>query len=65
MDTMFENFDLWFDKYGEEDERPFMVACRDRGTMDGERWVITSLTIEEATKLHKYLEEHLHEDQQD
>lgn len=62
MDTMFENFDLWFDKDGEEDERPFMVACRDRETIDGERWVIASLSIEEATKLNKYLEEHLHKD---
>lgn len=36
MDTMFENLDFRFDKEN-NDERPFMIACKDREIMDGER----------------------------
>lgn len=39
MDTMFENLDFRFDKEN-NDERPFMIACKDREIMDGERWVV-------------------------
>ena len=39
MDTMFENLDFRFDKEN-NDERPFMIACKDREIMDGERWVL-------------------------
>lgn len=42
MDTMFENLDFRFDKEN-NDERPFMIACKDREIMDGERWVLVSL----------------------
>lgn len=34
MDTMFENLDFRFDKEN-NDERPFMIACKDREIMDG------------------------------
>ena len=37
MDTMFENLDFRFDKEN-NDKRPFMIACKDREIMDGERW---------------------------
>ena len=33
MDTMFENLDFRFDKEN-NDERPFMIACKDREIMD-------------------------------
>ena len=42
MDTMFENLDFRFDKEN-NDERPFMIACKDREIMDGERWVLVIL----------------------
>lgn len=58
MDTMFENLDFWFDKE-DNNERPFMIACKDRETMDGERWVLASLSTDEAKRLLKYLEEHI------
>lgn len=55
---MFENFDLWYDS-GEGEEYPFVVACKDREFTSGERWVLASLSIEEAKKLYKYLVDHL------
>ena len=51
MDTMFENLDFRFDKEN-NDERPFMIACKDREIMDGERWVLVSLSTDEAKRLH-------------
>lgn len=58
MDTMFENFDFRFDKEN-NDERPFIIACKDREIIDGERWVLASLSTDEAKRLLKYLEEHI------
>lgn len=58
MDTMFENLDFRFDKEN-NDERPFMIACKDREIMGGERWVLVSLSTDEAKRLLKYLEEHI------
>ena len=49
MDTMFENLDFRFDKEN-NDERPFMIACKDREIMDGERWVLVSLSTDEAKR---------------
>ena len=57
MDTMFENLDFRFDKEN-NDERPFIIACKDREIIDGERWVLASLSTDEAKRLLKYLEEH-------
>lgn len=51
MDTMFENLDFRFDKEN-NDERPFMIACKDREIMDGERWVLVSLSTDEAKRLY-------------
>lgn len=36
-----------------------MIACKDREIMDGERWVLVSLSTDEAKRLLKYLEEHI------
>ena len=36
MDTMFENFDLWVDDTL-DDNRPFMIACKDRENACDER----------------------------
>ena len=58
MDTMFENLDFRFDKEN-NDERPFIIACKDREIIDGERWVLASLSTYEAKRLLKYLEEHI------
>lgn len=58
MDTMFENLDFRFDKEN-NDERPFIIACKDREIIDGERWVLASLSTDEAKRLLKYLEEHI------
>ena len=63
MQKMFENFDIW--KYDSlQDEQPFIVACKDREAIDGERWVLASLTNEEAKKIYEYLGEHLKEETQ-
>lgn len=58
MDTMFENLDFRFDNEN-NDERPFIIACKDREIIDGERWVLASLSTDEAKRLFKYLEEHI------
>ena len=58
MDTMFENLDFRFDKEN-NDERPFIIACKDREIIYGERWVLASLSTDEAKRLLKYLEEHI------
>lgn len=36
-------------------DRPFMLACKDREYTNGERWVTSSLSIEEAKQLYEYL----------
>lgn len=36
MDTMFENLDFRFDKEN-NDERPFMIACKDRENRHAQR----------------------------
>ena len=53
MKKMFENFDIWYDKDGLEDDRPILIAVRDRE--EDERWALASLTIEEAKKVYEYL----------
>lgn len=58
MGTMFENLDFRFDKEN-NDERPFIIACKDREIIDGERWVLASLSTDETKRLLKYLEEHI------
>ena len=54
-DIKFENLQLWYDKTDIDDERPFMLTCKDREVTDGERWVVASLTEEEAKKIYEYL----------
>ena len=58
MDTMFENIDIWYDDTL-DDNKQFVVACRDRKTTSEERWVLASLSNTEAKKLYEYLQEHL------
>lgn len=58
MDTMFENIDIWYDDTL-DDNKPFVVACRDREATSEERWVLSSLSNTEAKKLYEYLQEHL------
>ena len=58
MNTMFENIDIWYDNTL-DDNKPFVVACRDRKTISEERWVLASLSNTEAKKLYEYLQEHL------
>ena len=47
---MFENFDIWYNNLGSDDDRPFVAACRDREVKNDERWVLVSFTVEEAKK---------------
>ena len=42
-----ENLNLW-KAYNQLDDRLLMVACKDREAVDGERWVVTALSNEEA-----------------
>lgn len=49
MNTMCENFDANHDDTLGAD-RPFIFACRDRTARCEERWVLASLSNEEAKK---------------
>ena len=51
MNTMCENFDANYDDTLGVD-RPFIFACRDRTARYEERWVLASLSNEEAKKVH-------------
>ena len=58
MTTMFENFDV----YKNEDldtKRPFIFACKDREVKSEERWVLVSLSNEEAKQVYEYLGRYL------
>ena len=50
MSAMFENLDIW----RPDDE--FIISIKDCEFKDGEKWVITSLTEDEAKQLYEYLE---------
>lgn len=58
MNADFENVLFWVN---DEENSPVMFACRDREVTDEERWVIASITIEQAKKLHAYLTQLLEE----
>lgn len=58
MDTMFENFHVWYDD-GLGCEKPLVFACRDREAISEERWVLASLSNTEAKKLYEYLQKTL------
>lgn len=47
-------FDLWYDDTL-EDDKPFVIACKDREVKNEERWVLVSLSNEEAKKIYEYL----------
>ena len=57
---MFENFDIWCNHLGSDDNCPFMVSCRDQQIKKYERWVMVSLTIEEAKKICEYIQEQIY-----
>jgi hypothetical protein len=57
METMFENLDFWCEN--DTDEQHFIIALKDREVKNDSRWVLGSLTNQEAKKLLKYLEEHI------
>jgi hypothetical protein len=54
---MFENLDFWCEN--DTDEQHFIIALKDREVKNDSRWVLGSLTNQEAKKLLKYLEEHI------
>lgn len=58
MYTILENFDIRYDDTLDS-SKPFIVACRDRETTSEERWVLASLSNNEAKKVYEYLQEHL------
>ena len=57
MNTMCENFDANHDDTLGAD-RPFIFACRDRIARCEERWVLASLSNEEAKKVYEYLQKY-------
>ena len=57
MNTMCENFDANHDDTLGAD-RPFIFACRDRTARCEERWVLASLSNEEAKKVYEYLQKY-------
>ena len=58
MYTILENFDIRYDDTLDSN-KPFIVACRDREATSEERWVLASLSNNEAKKVYEYLQEHL------
>ena len=56
---MLENFDIWYDVLANDNNRPFIAACRDREIKNSERWVLVSFTIEEAKKICDYIQEQI------
>ena len=62
MRTMFANFDIWID--GDIDDKPFVVACRDRETAIDERWVLASLSVEEAKTVYEYLRKYFENEEE-
>lgn len=58
MYTILENFDIRYDDTLDS-SKPFIVACRDREVTSEERWVLASLSNNEAKKVYEYLQEHL------
>lgn len=58
MYTILENFDIRYDDTLDS-RKPFIVACRDREATSEERWVLASLSNNEAKKVYEYLQEHL------
>ena len=56
---MFENFDIWYDRLGDDDDHPFMVTCRDQEVENDERWGTVSFTVEEAKKICEYIQEQI------
>lgn len=58
VETMFKDLDIWYDDTM-EDNKPFVIACRDRETISEERWVLASLSYSEAQELYEYLKKRL------
>ena len=52
MTTMFENVDV---HKTDNEDGSFLISCKDRAYHDGERWVVASLSTEEAKRLYEYL----------
>ena len=58
MYTILKNFDIRYDDTLDS-SKPFIVACRDREVTSEERWVLASLSNNEAKKVYEFLREHL------
>lgn len=50
----FDFLQIWHKETDMDDERPFLLACRDRELVHDERWVLASFTEEEAKKIYEY-----------
>ena len=50
--TLLENIDIL------EDANSFILAVRDREVTNGQRWVLTLLSEDEARKVYEYLRRH-------
>lgn len=58
MITKFENLDVWYDDTV-ENGGPIIFACRDKEAICEERWVLASLSKDEARELYDYLRKYL------
>ena len=51
-----ENIRVGFDEFMDNNER-IVVASKDRGSMNGDKWVINHLSVDEACELRDSLDE--------
>ncbi len=58
MKFMYQKFVIHFDN----DENLFMIACKDRGCTIEDRFVICTLSKDEAKQLHDYISKFLKEE---
>lgn len=59
MNTMFENLDIWIDE--EVDDKPFVIASKNREPGSWEEWIVNSFTKEEAKKIRDFIDGKLKE----
>lgn len=59
MVTMFENLDIWIADEG--DDKPFVIASKNREPGSWEEWIVNSFTKEEAKKIRDFIDVKLKE----
>lgn len=54
---MFDNLQIMRNEVNSTDTL-FVVGCKDRTCVDGERWVLSTLSTKEAEQLYEYLDKY-------